>query len=95
MRLPIGSMLLFSVTIGLLIGAILGMAYFKMLRSAVLRYREAARVSRLLLVQLGRFALAAATFAMLSTLGASALLAGLAGFLLMRRLAMRRLGAAL
>ncbi len=91
----IAAMPLVGVTIGLPIGVALGIVYFKILRAAVLRYREAPRVSRLLLSQLGRFALATAVFVMLSTLGASAMLAGLVGFILVRHLAIRQLRAEL
>jgi hypothetical protein len=89
----IASMPLFGVTIGLLMSVSLGLSYFKMLRSSVLRYCAAPRVSTMLLLQLGRFVLAAATFAMLSFFGAPALLAGLIGFLLIRHFAIRRKGA--
>jgi F1F0 ATPase subunit 2 len=90
MKTSLSAVPLLCIPIGLLAGLSLGLAYFKMLRSSVLRYGESSRTGGLLVLSLGRITLAVAAFAALSTLGAPALLSGLVGFICIRHLAVRR-----
>jgi len=79
--------------IGLLTGLLLGGGYFALLHHSVRQFETAASTATILLLALLRIALAFGVFWALVQLGTLALLAGLAGFLIARALARRRVGA--
>lgn len=79
--------------IGLLTGLLLGGGYFALLHHSVRQFEAAASTGTILLLALLRIGLAVGVFWALVQLGAWALLAGLAGFLLARVLARRWVGA--
>lgn len=78
-----------QITIGLLAGALLGAGYFALLHHSVRQFETAASAGRIVGMALLRIAIAAVVFLGLVQLGAWALVAGLAGFLITRMLARR------
>mgnify|MGYP003136637674 CR=1 FL=1 len=77
--------------LGLMVGALLGLAHFGSLWWNVRLYTGGS-AGRALAVQLLRLAILVAVFVGLAKLGAAALLAGALGLLVTRHLVMRRLG---
>lgn len=84
--------MLVNVTAGLLAGLLLGAGYFTLLRHTVRQLETAASAGRILVLAALRITLAVGVFWGLVQLGAWALLAGLAGFLIARHLARRQIG---
>ena len=78
---------------GLLSGFVLGVSYFALLRHTVRQFASAGSVGRIVLMTLLRALLAVGVFWGLAQLGAWALLAGLAGFLVARYFARSRIEA--
>jgi F1F0 ATPase subunit 2 len=73
-----------------LLGALLGAAYFAALRQNVERYVAGRPLGPTVALHVGRLLLAGLAFALIAGAGAAALLAALAGFLLVRTLLVRR-----
>lgn len=71
------------------LGLVLGLAYFRALRSNVRRFAAGAAPRGLVLSPLVRLAAAGAVLALVATQGAAALLAALGGFLAARVLVLR------
>ena len=82
---------LLQAMLGLLAGAVAGLAYFTSLRWSVRLFTQGGAV-RALVLQLLRFGLMAVVLAALARLGATALLAAALGILAARRLVVARLG---
>lgn len=74
----------------ILLGALLGAGYFAALRQDVERYVAGRPLGPTVALHLGRLLLAGLAFALIAEAGAAALLGALAGFLLARTLAVRR-----
>jgi F1F0 ATPase subunit 2 len=79
-------------TTGLIAGLLLGVIYFALLYRAVRLHAAAVPAGTVITLHLLRAALAVGSFWLLAQLGAWPLLAGLAGFLMVRALARRRVG---
>jgi F1F0 ATPase subunit 2 len=72
------------------LGALLGAGYFAALRQNVQRYVVGRPLGPTVALHLGRLVLTGLAFALIAGAGAAALLGALAGFLLARALAVRR-----
>ncbi|NMM00182.1 hypothetical protein HHL24_19840 [Paraburkholderia sp. RP-4-7] len=83
--------LIAQLSMGLALGTLAGAWHFMSLRWNWPLFAEG-RAAAALALQLARFALTGALLFMLAHVGALALLAGMAGFLLARTIAMRRHG---
>jgi F1F0 ATPase subunit 2 len=73
----------------LVLGCLLGVAYFAALRHDVERYLGGAPLGLTLALHLGRLLIGGLAFALIARAGAAALLGALAGFVLARTLAVR------
>jgi len=79
-----------GIALGLVAGVLLGFVHFGSLWWNTKLFTEGTGMIRVLIVQVGRFAVLATVFFILAELGAAALLAGMAGLLVSRQVVLRR-----
>jgi F1F0 ATPase subunit 2 len=79
-----------GIALGLVAGVLLGFVHFGSLWWNTKLFTEGTGMIRVLIVQVGRFAVLATVFFILAELGAAPLLAGMAGLLVSRQVVLRR-----
>lgn len=79
--------------LGLILGALAGTVHFGSLWWNARLFAAPGSMAKAFVIQIGRFAVLVAVFALLSRLGALPLLSGALGLLIARQVVMKRLGA--